>query len=211
MRSNALLVQRLAQGPGDSDEDDFADDDARDQGEEYAHDFLSYEGTDTDIGSVYTLDFEAGSLDALDVAEQDSDEEDCLSVDAKQSKQESAHVNLTAPVIPALLPCISSCPDISLNSSVIITSRSVSAVLPSTGADPASIASPAFVPTFWKKGTGEIADGCALPSGSVSGPILPLSFAMKEVPHTEMSNVEPDSPLTVKVRCLVVYCLLHAD
>lgn len=205
-----MLVQRLAQGPGDSDEDDFADDDARDQCEEYAHDFLSYQGTDTDIGSVYTLDFEAGSLEAVDVAEDDSDEEDCLSVDSKQSKQESAYVNLTAPVVPALLPCITSCsPDISLNSSIIVTPRSVSAVRPNTGAylHPASIISPAFVPTFWKRGTGEIADGCALPPVSVAGPILPLSFAMKEVPHIEMSNVEPDSPLTDKVRCLLVHCL----
>lgn len=213
MRSNAALVQRLAQGPGDSDEDNETDE--RDEhGETYPNDFLSYQGTDldTDLGSVYTLEFEAGSLEAAEEDEQDSDGEEFIT---RQSNHEAEIVEVPLHA-PAIVPGPIELPTVAPVTTVLdILSQATAHSHRSALEGPVTI-SPVFVPTFWKKGERESFDGeFAQISGRASrdGPVSAISGCA--VSHVSpagdepMTPHEPDSPLTAKVCVRVVtYCAI---
>ena len=175
VRSNPMLAQTLARGPtGEEYSSDVDEDDWEEQvelGEPYPNDFLSYQGTDTDLGSVYTLDFEVGSLEALEGVEgeeQDSDEDGW--VDARQmwDDADSSAVRMEAGESVMAAPAAATDPAGSASPATLAPTNAAggktaapwtpvttnSTTQADSGASSASASAsmpPVFVPTFWKK------------------------------------------------------------
>lgn len=191
------------QGPCESDEDNESDE-HDEQYEAYPNDFLSYQGTDldTDLGSVYTLEFEAGSIKAAEEDGQDSEGEDF----PMQSNRDSEIA-----VGPLPTPDIVSGPIEFTNNALLptvvdIVSQATFRAQRSSADDAVSVGAvattPVFVPTFWKKGERESFDGDFAQLERISPVSTTPGFAnSNEIQAGEISTTphEPDSPLTAKV------------